>query len=404
MSIAEAGQERRFEPPSERLGIWDLFDLECLDAAIAAGLVRVQTHPTELLKIYNYTEKTVYEQAWDHVTMNCRGLVIDNHGTVVARPYKKFFNHFEPMAGELDLSAPAQVVDKLDGSLGVLVPTPCGFEIATRGSFTSDQAVHATKLFNWHYADFAPPKGVTVLFEIVYPDNRIVCDYGGADDLFLLGGVEIQTGRVLGPDEIPGWPGPRAAVFNVATLADALAMPPRAGAEGLVVRMIETGQMIKIKQEAYVRLHAIVTRTSARTVWEFCAVDACRDIITVPKHWGSRIGLDPERAAAILAMGPDWEQILVDGVPDEFYAWVRSTINDLRAQAESLRAQITATAAELRAVHGDDRKAFARDAMGRDHFGALFHLLDGREITTYLWKAVYPEAEKPWGARSEAVA
>jgi RNA ligase len=404
MSVTEAAEGPMFEPLPERLCIWDMFDLEYLDTAIAEGLVRVQTHPTEPLKIYNYSEKTVYEQVWNFVTMNCRGLVVDGQGTVVARPYEKFFNHFEPMAGELDLSAPAQVVDKLDGSLGVLVPTSGGYEVATRGSFTSEQAVHATKLFGWHYSDFKPPAGVTVLFEIVYPGNRIVCDYGGADDLFLLGGVEIQTGRVLGPDEIPGWEGPAAAVFNVATLADALAMPPRAGAEGLVVRMVESGQMIKIKQEDYVRLHAIVTRTSARTVWEFCAVDACRDIVTVPKHWGSRIGLDPERAAAILAMGPDWEQLLVDGVPDEFHAWIRSTIDGQRAQVESLREQITATAAEVRAVHGDDRKAFARDAIGRDHYGALFHLLDGREITTYLWKAVYPEAEKPWGARSEAVA
>ncbi|RCG27214.1 2'-5' RNA ligase [Sphaerisporangium album] len=394
-----------FDPRLDHLHIWDLVKLSSLEDAVEQGLVREQRHPAEALRIFNYTEKTIYEQAWTSVTQQCRGLVVDDHGAVIARPYEKFFNHGEPLADELNLSAPAQVLDKLDGSLGILVPTSTGYEVATRGSFTSEQALHATALYRARYAAaFTPPPGVTVLFEIVYPANRIVCDYGGADDLFLLGGVEIRSGRVLGPDEIPGWPGPAATVFNLPTLADALAMPPRPGAEGLVVRQLDTGHMVKIKQEDYVRLHAIVTRTSARNVWEFCAVDACKHLITVPKHWGSRIGLDPERATAILAMGPDWEHHLIEGVPDEFHTWIRTTISRLRAQATDLHKQLTATARELEALYGDDRKAFAADALQRDHFGELFLLRDRRDITTNVWKLIYPPAEKPWGARSEAVA
>jgi hypothetical protein len=34
----------------------------------------------------------------------------------------------------------------------------------------------------------------------------------------------------------------------------------------------------------------------------------------------------------------------------------------------------------------------------------MFLLLDGKDITYYLWKAAYPPPEKAWGARSEDVA
>src|SRR5690606_13670846 len=128
-----------------------------------------------------------------------------------------------------------------------------------------------------------------------------------------------------GPDTVPYWYGPRATRFNIRTLADALAMPPREGVEGLVVRLVETGQMVKIKQADYVALHAIVTRTSARNIWEFVAVDACKHLIAKPKHWESKIGLYHVRAAEILKLGENWMSRLVDGVPDEFHAWVKET-------------------------------------------------------------------------------
>lgn len=62
---------------------------------------------------------------------------------------------------------------------------------------------------------------MTVLVEIVYPANRIVLDYGGLDDLILLGAVDIATGRTFGPGAVPGWPRPVIDSFAYATLAEA---------------------------------------------------------------------------------------------------------------------------------------------------------------------------------------
>jgi len=56
------------------------------------GLLYKQTHPTLPLTIWNYTPEVQYGEKWDEVTLACRGLVTDNEGNIVARPFKKFFN------------------------------------------------------------------------------------------------------------------------------------------------------------------------------------------------------------------------------------------------------------------------------------------------------------------------
>src|SRR4051812_9325678 len=124
-----------------------LFSDDDFNKAVTDGYIRVQHHPTLPLHIANYTEKAQYEHVWNDVTLNCRGLIYDDNNRIVARPYPKFFNYGDTdNTGPLDLDASIIAVDKLDGSLGILYPTPDGPAVATRGSFTSDQAVHATEL------------------------------------------------------------------------------------------------------------------------------------------------------------------------------------------------------------------------------------------------------------------
>ena len=65
---------------------------EVLNRYHEEGLVYKQVHPTLPLTIWNYSEKVQYENLWDDVTLQTRGLVTDDKGNVVARPFKKFFN------------------------------------------------------------------------------------------------------------------------------------------------------------------------------------------------------------------------------------------------------------------------------------------------------------------------
>ena len=66
--------------------------LETLEKYHKEGLLYKQVHPSLPLTIWNYTEKVQYEGLWDDITLMSRGLVTDDKGNVVARPFKKFFN------------------------------------------------------------------------------------------------------------------------------------------------------------------------------------------------------------------------------------------------------------------------------------------------------------------------
>ena len=339
----------------------DLFDLDLLDRMTADGYVRVQRHPRLPLSIYNYSEKAQYAGVWNDVTLLCRGLVVDTAtGTVLARPFAKFFNHGQPDAPAFDLADKVVVTDKADGSLGVLFPVDgSGHAIATRGSFDSTQARHATQVWRARYAGrFTPPPGATVLFEIIYPDNRIVIDYAGLDDLVLLGAVEIATGRSVSVD---GWPGPVVETFAYPTLADALAAPPRDNREGLVVHRLADDVRVKVKYEDYLRLHRIVTGLNARSVWESLLTPA---------------GFDD----------------LVADLPDEFHTWATDVATDLTAQVEALAATVESAYATIVAglPDGWTRKDFALVAARHPERGSLFHRLDERDYRPGLWQRVKP--------------
>ena len=343
----------------------DILDTAALATAVQDGLVRLQRHPRQPYLIHNYTEACQYSGAWNPVTVACRGLIVDETtGEVLARPFPKFFGHEQREAPELRLEAPVAVTDKADGSLGIIFRDGDELAVATRGSFASEQARHATEVLRTRYPDFMPPAGLTVLVEIVYPENRIVLDYGGLDDLILLGAVDIATGRTFGPAAVPQWPGPVVDSFAYATLAEALAAPPRDGREGLVVHFTDTDERVKIKYAEYVRLHRLVTGLSARTVWE------------------------------VLVSGGDLDA-LTEPLPDEFHAWVTAVATELTdavaALAKAVEAEFATIVAEL--PDGWGRREFAARAVRSAHRGALFLRLDGKDYRPGLWQLVRPAGD-----------
>lgn len=352
-------------------------DRELLDSLVADGWLRSQRHPDADLWIYNYTERCAYAGAWDEYTRMCRGLILDRDGGIVARPFPKFFNHGEPAAPELDLDARVVVTDKLDGSLGILYPLPDGTHaVATRGSFTSDQALHATEVWRSRYAmNFTPRDGLTYLFEILYPANRIVVDYDGLDDLVLLAALETSSGR---PSWRPEWPGLRVAEMPYRTLAEALEAEPRPGQEGLVVYLLDLDDRVKVKQDDYVALHRIVTGLSERTVWQH------------------------------LVDGRDLDELL-EPLPEEFRPWVEEVagriLDGCRDQLLEIEAAYAAIVSELvpgafvpsLGIGRIVRRDFAALATKHEHAWALFLLLDGRDPGQRLLLLAKPDPVGPSG-------
>ncbi|UYM26619.1 RNA ligase [Arthrobacter phage Bauer] len=351
----------------------ELFSPELLAAEIEGKRIRPNDHPTLPLRLYNYTELAQYQKAWNDVTRNCRGLIVHREtGEIIARPFPKFFNYSEDHHPDFDLAEPVTVTDKLDGSLGIIYPTgDGGYAVATRGSFTSEQAIHATAILRERYADWQPAEGSTVLVEIIYPQNRIVVDYGDVDDLILLGAVHIETGITSTPREVH-WHGERTDVLSYASFAEALAAEPRKNSEGLVVHFRTSDVRVKIKQDDYVALHRIVTGWNERTIWERLASGQSLDL-------------------------------LIEGLPDEFHKWATGIADGLTAKHTILINEACTEHLSIlnRMPSGWTRKDYALEAAKRPLFRpALFQLLDGRDISDWAWKQIYPtyEAKEPAAA------
>lgn len=352
--------------------ISDIVDFHELQRLIADGYVKQRQHPSLLLWIFNYTAKTQYEHNWTPTTMACRGIITDDGGCVIARPFPKFFNYGQEGAAQFELDEPCITTDKMDGSLGILYPTPDGLAIATRGSFESEQAIHATKVLRERYADFVPSEGWTYLFEIVCPSNRIIVDYGDVDDLFMIGMVRNDDGLFI--QEVPYWTGPSVENMYCHTVAEALSLPPRKNVEGIVITLRD-GRMVKIKQEDYVALHKLVCGMNERVVWE-------------------RLGAG-ETCAQIC------EQI-----PDEFHGWVNAVgfalMNQAGANAFAACAKHNMILEQL--GEGYARKDYAALAVKHDCRALLFGLLDGKDIAPMIWKELRPSGANSMRSVSEDVA
>ncbi|MGH8933981.1 MAG: hypothetical protein ACRDZO_25935 [Egibacteraceae bacterium] len=214
------------------------------------------------------------------------------------------------------------------------------------------------------------------LFEVVYPDNRIVVDYGDVEELVLLavrdaGGGEVAP-EALGKlaEEVGARSAPR---FDVGDVRDLPAMigPDR---EGFVVRLADGGR-VKVKGVEYVRLHRLLTCTTARSVWE------------------------------ILASGGDVGELL-ERVPDEFYEWVRRWVERLRDEHASVMAEAHRAVAGARGLGSRKEQAAALLQLPGYLPGVAFALLDGKDqrACDKVWRELKPEAERPFRVDSDDAA
>ena len=366
------------------------FTLLELGKAVDDKRVRTQTHPEfPTLTIANYSEEVQFKNSWDKITLACRGLIFDSvTGEVIARPWEKFFNMGQ-RDNEINMHAPVEVSDKLDGSLGILYRRPDGeLAIATRGSFASEQATHATDILgNKHKYLLDYQTGIegdssyfskmvnewTFLFEIIYPDNRIVCDYGDMDDLVLLGAVHKQRGHYIGPGPASAlliWDGPVAETFRAEKFVDALSLPDRRGKEGYIIR--SGNKIVKLKQSDYVELHRIVTNLSPRTIWQ------------------------------MLKDGKTAKDICMD-IPDEFHRYVEDIASDLVSQHAGIvfEAVLEFHAANKEVMEKDPgnypyhvpRRVWAEAIKKRKHQKLLFSMLDKRNVGVQVWDMIKPRGD-----------
>ncbi|MEV7725298.1 RNA ligase [Streptomyces sp. NPDC087917] len=398
----------------DRLTLHDLMPAQELSAAIEAGHVTRKAHPELPLSIYTYTREAQYEGVWNRVTTRCRGLVAeDGTGVVVALPLPKFFNVGEHESGRPYAPAlpdePFEVYDKVDGSLAVVYHYAGRWRAASKASFTSTQATWAQRRLDARDTAGLVP-GTTYLAEVLYPQNRIVVDYGDRKDLVLL--------AAFGPDgtEVPlaaaaghwGAIGSVVSVWPAMPLAELLALAesntlPDGGsaggtdAEGYVLRFA-SGVRAKAKLSEYVRLHRVLTRCTERDVWRAHGVQRFAGLPVKQLAQGLNCTV-----AEIEESGGKPLDALLEQVPDEFDAWVREVITGLEEAAARRERSVDEAFAALGHLTAD-RGAFARavrEIPDRDVRPAMFLRLDGRSTELTGWRALRPEASQPFTTDEE---
>lgn len=188
-----AAARRRTDPYPQ---LADIINRKRLDATVNRELVRAATHPTLPLWVYNYTSRTERAHAWDQVTVTCRGLVRDNKGRVIARPFQKFFGWGQKSASAVRavrLSEPCTAFAKLDGTMLCASNFDGQLLLTTRGSFDDWRLDRARALWP---AALLPAPGETWVLEYTGPENRIVTGYD-IEQLWLLGVIDNWTGADL---------------------------------------------------------------------------------------------------------------------------------------------------------------------------------------------------------------
>ncbi len=341
--------------------------LEKIRAEVEAGRVTEQTHPVyPHLSIFKYSDTCNFEDGWNEVNRICRGLIMNTDtGKIVARSFPKFFNIGERTESSLENlpNEPFEVFEKMDGSMGSIYKLPNGeWAVATPGSMDSPQAREATKMLVDYSVELIPDN-VTPVVEIIFPENRIVCDYGNLRCLVLLAvfnrdGTEWSRSDVVQLSERCGF-----EIVKQHSHANLANLPFAENQEGYVI-CFASGLRVKAKSPVYVMAHRFLSNVSIPRV-----VEGCRDgsIATVaaqcPPTW--RATLDDMMAMVVNRF---------DLIKSTATTWHRRTLEKNRASA--------------------DRKTLAlwiQAEVPKDYQPGVFMLLSGKDMTAWVWKKTEEE-------------
>lgn len=239
----------------------------------------------ENLVLLNYHPTAAFRGAnkWLDIERVARGLIFEKEtGKLVARPFIKFHNYSELPE---DFNIKANDIDyisyKEDGSLGICFYYNGLWWASTHGSLASDQGVYATNMLRNKNVDVLDTN-VTVMTEIVYPENRIVTNYGVVSDLIYLDAFSLDVNKPVTTEYINHI---KANVFTfkseyqsrtnfdisdeniIQNILDFCETQPDFNFEGFVLTL-KNGRKVKFKTKAYLDVHRCRFDVSLKRVKE----------------------------------------------------------------------------------------------------------------------------------------
>lgn len=316
--------------PDEIETIEDIQNLATIDFDqwLRYGDVNV-TNKGDLL-IFDYTTAAHIANRWNFFECVSRGLIINRvTGEVVARPFDKFF--YWLYGGKKVNGHIVTVMEKVDGSLGILYRYKDEYHVTTKGSFFSKQGRWATKFLQENFDLTGLGDEWTLLCEIIYPENRIIIDYENREDLVLLAARNRFTGEYMPffPDlynlaETYGFTLPQIYQFNNVDEVIEATDGMDESIEGWVVEFSD-GQRFKFKKDRYVELHKLIRSLTFKEILKAVATDKIDYILdTVPNYYLDEAKLWVEEIATTVAqIKSNAEAAMVNAPHDseQFEAW-----------------------------------------------------------------------------------
>lgn len=274
----------------------DCVSMEDMNRFKSEGKLRSAKHPNLDLSIWNYRETVHFNKEWCPLTLMSRALVVeDSTGNIIGRSLPKFFNHTDNKNIRTD---EFRIFDKLDGSLFNLFNYNGGWIFSSRGSFSSEQALKGEEIMKRKFPQYSDlNKDLTYVFELIYPENRIVVNYEDEETLKFITAFEKNGNEHLILDEMLKLGFETVNEFDDKKTIDELCNMNTTNKEGFVIRYND-GFRLKIKFSDYIELHKLKTGFSKKTVFD---------------KWRSRIPLDEA----------------LKTIPDEFNEIFRLATNEL---------------------------------------------------------------------------
>lgn len=336
----------------------EIVDINTLNKYLSEKKLKRQKHPSLDLYIWNYAESIQYSKKWDSVLYKCRGLVTDSQGNVVAKSFDKFFNYGEVENGYTNFIGDIYkdeytIYEKYDGSLGLLFYYQNEWIFCTKGSFTSEQALHGQELLKNKYSMSLQilDTDLCYLFEIIYPENRIVVNYNQLDDLVYLTSFYKNGNEKTCTDfmENLGFPVARPLENNS---IEYLLNINESNKEGFVLYYPKNKSRLKIKFDEYLKYHKIIGNLTIDKIFEQLKNDTPLDKI-------------------------------IEMIPDEYYNWLHNVVDNINLECNVILNKCK----EIYQYNYDsDKKVFAKNISNLEYSPILFKLYNNKVDKASIYK------------------
>jgi len=350
-------------------------DLKELETRVDKGLIKKYIDGDYIG--WCYTRKCQYENNWDPYTTISRGLVTLSDGTIISRPFPKFFNLGDPQTGEIPWTETITVTEKLDGSLIIVSFHNGNMIINSKGSFKSEHVIFARKwieenMSEWmdtskHYSKYDIGNW-TYCFEAIFPEkeNIKVIQYNERADLTLLAIIHNNYDAEFDREDLQLYsalikvkPVPHYTADNIPEIIKKCKSRSIQEGEGLVLHFSPSGKRIKVKSEEYLRLNRLMSHTSKKHILD------------------------------VLINGDDIESIYAT-LPDEFYQEIKNTVSEIKAEYSSIHNSAERVANELRKLPTKKEQALyllSKPELS-DIKNVVFEMLEGKSGERSIWSNI----------------